>query len=208
MNAATSSTPTSSRSRSAARGPRPAARLLKAAGPLKGSRLLATGATDGVGQFLVQLAVAGGAHITVVAREEDPWAYLVQAGATVVHDVYSLPAAGFDVVLESVGGAVGSAAATRLREGGLFLWYGQAGGAPLTLDFFRLFDGGTALTLQHFVYMGRSDDRDDLDSLLELAAAGALQVEIGHRGSWEETATVLDALAAGRLRGKAVLPVS
>ncbi|NRQ31494.1 zinc-binding dehydrogenase [Nonomuraea sp. NN258] len=185
-----------------------ALRLLKAAGPLSGRRLLATGATGGVGQFLVQLAIAAGAQITVVAREDDAWRHLAQAGATVVHDVHALPAATFDVVLESVGGTLGSAAATRLRQGGLFLWYGQAGGQPLTLDFFQLLGGGMELTLRHFVYLGHSDDRDDLATLLDLAAAGTLQVEIGHRGPWQETSDVLESMAAGRLRGKAVLTIT
>ncbi|WP_055483553.1 zinc-binding dehydrogenase [Sphaerimonospora mesophila] len=184
-----------------------ALRLLRAAGPLKGLNLLATGATGGVGQFLVQLAVHEGAAITVVAREHDPWAHLARAGATVVHDVDHLPPGGFDVVLESVGGRLGSEAALRLRTGGLFLWYGQASAEPLTLDFFELFQGGQSMTLRHFVYSGLADDREDLDLLLDLAARGVLQVEIGHRGDWGQTADVLDSISRGELRGKAVLEV-
>ncbi|MFF4985663.1 zinc-binding dehydrogenase [Streptosporangium saharense] len=185
-----------------------ALRLLRDAGPLGGRRLLATGATGGIGQFVVQLAVADGAEVTVVAREDDPWEHLVRAGAAVVHDVHALDPASFDVVLESVGGDLGSTAATRLREGGLFLWYGQAGGQPLTLDFFRLLEGGRSLTLRHFVYLDRADGRDDLGTLLELAATGLLGVEIGHRGPWQDTAGVLGAIATGGLRGKAVLSIS
>jgi NADPH:quinone reductase-like Zn-dependent oxidoreductase len=184
-----------------------ALRLLREAGPLAERRLLATGAGGGVGQFLVQLAAAGGARITAVAAEDEPWEHLPGLGATVVHGLDGLAPGSFDVVLESVGGELGSAAATRLRDGGLFLWYGQAGGSPLTLDFFALFQGGRSLTLRHFVHFETpdADDARDLGTLLALAAEGSLRVEIGRRGSWTEAAKVIDDMAGRRLRGKAVL---
>ena len=48
-----------------------ARRMLAKAGPLSGRRILATGVTGGVGQFVVQLAVAEGAQVTAVAAESD-----------------------------------------------------------------------------------------------------------------------------------------
>ena len=44
-------------------------------------------------------------------------------------------------------------------------------------------------------------------TLLELAGQGRLTVEVGHRGDWSMTGAVLAEMAAGRLRGKAVLSV-
>ncbi|MFD5088586.1 zinc-binding dehydrogenase [Kitasatospora sp. NPDC058406] len=184
-----------------------ARRLLAEAAPLAGRTVLATGMGGGVGQFAVQLAVAEGARITVVASEDEPWQHLPALGAEVVHDIDSLDNGTFDVVLESVGGRLGSAALRKLAPGGLFLWFGQASSQPLTLDFFALFDGGRQLTLHHFVYLAADDHQDarDLAALLELAAQGRLRAEIGHLDHWSRSAELLEEMAHGRLRGKAVL---
>ncbi|GAA3447143.1 zinc-binding dehydrogenase [Planomonospora venezuelensis] len=186
-----------------------ALRLLRAAGDVRGRRLLATGVTGGVGLFLVQLAVAAGASVTAVARPDDPWQHLIEAGAKVIHTVEEAATGAYDVVLESVGGRTGSQAALKLRTGGLFLWFGQAGAEPIELDFFRLFEGGQGLTLRHFVHTeGGPDDSRDMAELLRLASSGQLRVELGHRGDWADTAAVLEKLARGRLKGKAVLTIS
>ncbi|MEV4873595.1 zinc-binding dehydrogenase [Streptomyces syringium] len=186
-----------------------ARRLLTEAGPLTGRRLLVTGAGGGVGGLLAQLAVAGGAEVSAVVTERKPRQYLAALGVRVVHDVNSLPPGGFDIVLESVGGALGSTTSRALRTGGRILWFGQTGGEPLTLDFFGLLDGGPSLTLRHFARSaaGETGDAREVADLLDLAAEGRLRVEIGHRGHWGETAAVLEDMAHGRLSGKAVLTV-
>ncbi|MEW2581380.1 zinc-binding dehydrogenase [Streptomyces syringium] len=186
-----------------------ARRLLAEAGPLTGRRLLVTGAAGGVGGLLAQLAVAGGAEVTAVMTERHSCRYMAALGVRVVHDVDSLPSGGFDVVLESVGGALGSTTSRALRTGGRILWFGQAGGEPLTLDFFGLLDGGPPLTPRHFSRPtgGAEADAREVADLLDLAAEGRLRVEIGHRGHWGETAAVLEDMAHGRLPGKAVLTV-
>ncbi|MFI1258126.1 zinc-binding dehydrogenase [Streptomyces netropsis] len=186
-----------------------ARRLLAEAGPLTGRRLLVTGAGGGVGGLLAQLAVAGGAEVTAVAAEREPWRHLAALGTTVVHDGDSLPSGGFDVVLESVGGTLGSSAARTLRTGGRILWFGQAGGEPLAPDFFGLFDAGPSLTLRHFTPSADGEEADarEVVDLLDLAAEGRLRVEISHRGHWGETAAVLEDMAHGRLSGKAALIV-
>jgi NADPH:quinone reductase-like Zn-dependent oxidoreductase len=187
-----------------------ARRLLSRLGELAGQRLVATGVGGGVGQFLVQLAVAGGAEITAVAARSEPFEHLPALGAKVVHDPAELPDATFDAVLESVGGQLASDVASKLRTGGTFLWFGQAGGEPITLDFFRLFSGGQSLTLHHFVYSDGVEGGDgaELETLVALAASGDLRAEIGYRGSWNDTPAVLQRLGAGRLSGKAVLNVT
>ncbi|MGI5526706.1 zinc-binding dehydrogenase [Streptomyces syringium] len=186
-----------------------ARRLLAEAEPLTGRRLLVTGADGGVGGLLAQLAVAGGAEVTAVMTERHSCRYMAALGVRVVHDVDSLPSGGFDIVLESVGGALGSTTSRALRTGGRILWFGQAGGEPLTLDFFGLLDGGPPLTLRHFSCPagGSEADAREVADLLDLAAEGRLRVEIGHRGHWGETAAVLEDMAHGRLPGKAVLTV-
>ncbi|MEV6776614.1 zinc-binding dehydrogenase [Streptomyces syringium] len=186
-----------------------ARRLLTEAGPLTDRRLLVTGAGGGVGGLLAQLAVAGGAEVSAVVTERKPRQFLAALGVRVVHDVNSLPPGGFDIVLESVGGALGSTTSRALRTGGRILWFGQTGGEPLTLDFFGLLDGGPPLTLRHFARSaaGEAGDAREVADLLDLAAEGRLRVEIGHRGHWGETAAVLEDMVHGRLSGKAVLTV-
>jgi NADPH:quinone reductase len=187
-----------------------AQRLLALAGPLAGRRILATGVGGGVGQVLIQLAVAEGAQITAVAAEGQPTAHMTELGAKVALDIDAVEDGAFDIVLESVGGDLGSKTVHKLRPGGQFLWFGQAGGSPITLDFFRLLQGGTGLTLRHFVYADGDGSRDaqDMDVLLGLASEGRLRVEIGHRGDWSSTGPVLKEMSAGRLRGKAVLSIA
>jgi NADPH:quinone reductase len=186
-----------------------ARRMLARAGTISGRRILATGVGGGVGLILIQLARAQGGQVTAVTPNHLPWEHIGRAGADVVHDISQLADGSFDLALESVGGELGSAVASKLRSGGLFLWFGQSGGTPLTLDFFRLLQAGRSFTLHHFVYSDGDGSRDaaEMAALLRLAQEGRLDVEIGYQGSWRETAAVLAEMAEGRLCGKAVLAV-
>jgi NADPH:quinone reductase len=186
-----------------------AQRLLAEAGPLRGRTILATGVGGGVGQFLIQLAVADGAEVIAVAADGQPFEHMADLGARVVRGLDAVEAGTIDIVVESVGGDLGSQAARMLRPGGLFLWFGQASAAPITLDFFQTLQACSGLTLRHFVYSDGDGSRDakDMATLLDLAGTGRLRVEVGYRGDWNATAAVLTEMAAGRLRGKAVLSV-
>ncbi|MFF1675060.1 zinc-binding dehydrogenase [Streptomyces sp. NPDC058256] len=186
-----------------------ARRMLALAGPLQGRRILATGAGGGVGQLLIQLAVAGGAEITAVAAPGQPTEHMAALGAKITSDVETADGDPFDIVLESVGGDLGSKAAYTLRPGGQYVWFGQASGNPISLDFFRLLQGGTSLTLRHFVYSDGDGSRDaeDMAALLALASDGKLRVEIGHRGDFSNAGPLLKEMSTGRLRGKAVVTI-
>jgi NADPH:quinone reductase len=187
-----------------------ARRLLALAGALDGRRILGTGVGGGVGQVLIQLARAAGAEFVAVVAEDQPTGHITALGAGAVHDIDEIGDGTIDIVVESVGGSLGSKAASKLRAGGLFLWFGEASGEPLTLDFFRLLQAGQSLTLRHFVYSDNVPDVNtvaDIAVLLDLAAQGQLTVEIGRAGDWDLTAGLIEEMAAGRLRGKAVLTV-
>jgi NADPH:quinone reductase len=187
-----------------------AQRLLALAGPLAGRRILGTGVGGGVGQLIIQLALAAGAEFVAVVAEDQPADHVAALGAEVTDDIEEIEDGTFDIVVESVGGSLGSKAASKLRPGGLFLWFGEASGEPLILDFFHLLNAGQSLTLRHFVYSDSADKdtSDDLAALLDLAADGRVKVEIGKAGDWNLTAGLIEEMAAGRLRGKAVLTVS
>src|SRR5579871_2175091 len=64
-----------------------ALRLVRAAGPLIGKRLLVTGASGGVGHYVTELAVASGAEVTAVSASPERGARLAALGATIVTDL-------------------------------------------------------------------------------------------------------------------------
>ncbi|MEU8973284.1 zinc-binding dehydrogenase [Streptomyces monashensis] len=186
-----------------------ALRLLRAAGPVVGRRILLTGASGGVGHYVTELAAAAGAQVTAVTRDAERGARLAELGAAdIVHDVADARGP-YDLVLESTGGQALATALARLARRGTLIWFGQAGRRPATLDFFDFFDGPESAVLRHFHYLD-ADTRldDDLAALVRLTAEGRLHPEIGRVTDWADTATTLTDLRDRRIRGKAVLTLS
>ncbi|MBW1596845.1 zinc-binding dehydrogenase [Streptomyces sp. JJ38] len=180
-----------------------ALRLLRAAGPLAGVRVLLTGASGGVGHYVTELAVAAGAEVTAVTATPARGERLVELGAAVVHEVAEARGP-FDVVLESTGGPELAAAVMKVRPGGLLVWFGQASRTPVTLDFFGLLGGPEGVTIRHFHYAG-APYGPDLAALARCVERGRLHPEIGRIAAWSEAAETLVDLRERRIRGKAVL---
>lgn len=185
-----------------------ALRLLRAAGPLIGGRLLITGASGGVGHYVTELAVASGAEVTAVSATPERGARLTALGAAVVADPADAPGR-YDVVMESAGGRSLAAARRKARTSGIVLWFGQASRTPATIDFFDWIDGtaGAPIVAFHYEQPGVASDRD-LATLVRLTAAGRLHPEIGALLPWERTPDVIDAIRQRRLRGNAVLTLN
>ncbi|HEX3712505.1 MAG TPA: zinc-binding dehydrogenase [Trebonia sp.] len=185
-----------------------ALRLLRAAGPLIGRRLLVTGASGGVGHYVTELAVASGAEVTAVSATRDRGARLAALGALVIGDPAEAPG-WYDIVLESVGGQSLAAARRKARTDGIVLWFGQAGRTPATVDFFDWIDGTAGAPIVAFHYQRRdfADDRD-LATLVRLTAEGRLHPEIGALLPWEQTPEIIDAIRQRRLRGNGVLTLN
>lgn len=183
-----------------------AVRLLRAAGSLAGRQVLVTGASGGVGHFLVELAAAQGARITAVARTAERGERLRALGAIDVVTRVEEATGPFDVIFESVGGASLSTAAERLAPRGTVWWFGQASRDPATFDFFALPERAT---IRRFTYWPHDEpDSVDLQVLVDLVARGRLHPEIGLLADWHETAEALVALDERRIRGNAVLTIS
>lgn len=185
-----------------------ALRLIREAHLQPGQRVLITGATGGVGPIATELAIRAGAVVTALVPDLSMATRLRELGASIVSslDDVSEP---FDVVLESIGGEVMAAAIAKLRRRGLVLWFGQASGQPVTLNFFSVIGGQDGITLRPFVYNAfpDSDDQADLAELIRLVAAGELHPEIGYMANWSATGEALKKIAVGELRGKAVFTV-
>lgn len=186
-----------------------ALRLLRAAGPVLGRRVLLTGASGGVGHYVTELAAAAGGLVTAVTRDSERGTRLAGLGAAeTVHDVADARGP-FDIVLESTGGPALPLALARLAKRGTLIWFGQASRTPATLDFFDFFTGPESAVIRHFHYLD-ADTRldDDLAALVRLTAEGRLHPEIGRVADWADTAATLTDLRDRRIRGKAVLTLS
>jgi NADPH:quinone reductase-like Zn-dependent oxidoreductase len=185
-----------------------ALRLLRAAPSLGGRRVLLTGASGGVGHFLVELAAGQGARITAVSGSAGRGARLLELGAAEVVTRVQDAREGFEVVFESVGGASLAAAVARAAPGATVLWFGQAGREPVTLDFFETVAAAPYARIIPFSYWRTgASDADDLATLVRLVAAGRLHPEIGEVADWTATDALLAAIRDRRLRGNAVLTV-
>ncbi|WP_067489089.1 zinc-binding dehydrogenase [Actinomadura hibisca] len=183
-----------------------ALRLLRAAGSVTGRRVLITGASGGVGHYVVELAAAAGAEITAVSATPERGRRLRELGAAAVVPDAAAASGPFDVVLESVGGRSLPAALARLAPHGTLIWFGQASREPVTLDFFDFFAGPEGATLRHFHYADAPGPYGpDLATLVGLVASGRLHPEIGRVADWAGTARVLTDLRERRIVGNAVL---
>jgi len=88
------------------------------------------------------------------------------------------------------------------------IWCGQASRTRPQLDFFD-WQGATSGTIRRFHYL-ESDVpvAADLETLVRLIATDRLHPEIGSVEPWENTAAIIEALGARRIRGNAVLTIA
>ena len=185
-----------------------ALRLLRTAGSVAGRRVLLTGASGGLGHFVVELAAAQGALVTAVSSSAQRGERLLALGAAEVVADVEYAEGPFEVVLESVGGPSLEAALTRLAPRGTLLWLGQASRRPASLDFFAVVAAAPYATIVPFSYWrSGASDADDRATLVRLVAGDHLHPEIGLQVDWHETPDVLIALGERRVRGNAVLTI-
>ncbi len=186
-----------------------ALRALRAGGSIVGRRVLVTGATGGVGQFGVQIAVAAGAHVTALVSSEERFEEAEALGAhevlTSLEDEHIEP---FYLVLEGVGGPNLAASLHRMQPGGTIALYGTVGGrSEIALSDFRRRAGVkiTALFLDNGPHEAIGVELGEMASMI---ADGSLKPLIGLNLGWTQTREAIAALSERRVRGKAVLSVS
>ncbi len=187
---------------------------LEQGGFLLDKRVLVTGASGGVGNLAVQMARDAGAHVVGLVRQERHAASVREAGAEqVVADDTGAGAAAFgpyDLILESVGGAVLATALTMLATRGKCVSYGVSAGAEVTFNagaFFRA-GGATFRSLSVFAEIEREGAGVGLARLARLVAAGKLRPEIAVQAPWTEIGPVAQQLLDRAYPGKAVLHVA
>lgn len=178
--------------------------------------VLVLAATGGAGSLVVQLARLAGARVIGAARGAEKLALARSLGAEEVVD-YAEPGwldrvreltggAGAEVVVDGVGGELGSASFTAVADGGRFLSYGTAGGSFAEFDADEAARRGiTALGLND-MQARPGTDRSDLTRLaLEEARAGHLRPHVGLTLPLERAAEAHAALEGRRVLGKVLL---
>jgi NADPH:quinone reductase-like Zn-dependent oxidoreductase len=176
---------------------------------LLGKRVLVTGAAGGVGRFAVQLArIQGAGHITALVGSAGRASGLRDLGASdVVVERLGPDTEPFDLILESVGGDVLTAALPLIAHRGTMVIIGGSSDTPSTFDGLVFARKGpiTIHGMSLFLEMERQGlDRREMGWLLGLVGDGRLDPQIDRVASWREMGVLLQALGARTINGKAV----
>ncbi|HWD78415.1 MAG TPA: zinc-binding dehydrogenase [Kribbella sp.] len=185
---------------------RAALNTLRIGGNLIGKKVLVTGASGGVGQLQVQLAVHAGAQVTAIGRDETA-ELLLKYGASSV--VPAVPQANglFDLITESIGGEVLEAAVAKVAPGGTIVVFGASSRGKASINLYDFIGHEGARLVSYLSYADPSPVDADLRTLADLVAAGSLQPAVGFQAGWNQVHRALDGLRNRTFPGKAVLTI-
>lgn len=181
----------------------------------EGSTLLVQGAAGGVGVAAIQLARQAGATVIAVASGADRARTIIELGASKVidHTVESVVDAvrhltdgrGADLVVDPVGSTLPTSLAA-LRDEGILVAVGNAGGGALTLDLWPAVQRNQTVV---GVFMGamlsRPEVRRTVDAMLADLAAGELTVPIVRRFPLAEVAAAHRYAEENKILGRILL---
>lgn len=178
-------------------------------GLVLGKGVLIAGANGGVGRMAVQLAYAGGAHVTALARDRDgAHDVLRRLGAAEVRDSFD---GDYDLIIDGIGGDAFGQAIEHLTSHGVVVNLATPG--PDALVTFRAerldrAPGAHIVSFNLLTDLG-SDDRParDLGLLSRLLLDQRLDSHIELEQSWRDFSESMSALLDRRIAGKAVLLV-
>jgi NADPH2:quinone reductase len=179
-------------------------------------RVLVLGASGGLGLLCVQLAshraasvvaVARGAKLERVARlgpdsvvDSDRRDWIEQARA-------ALGAAGADVVLDNIGGALGEAAFTLTARGARFSAHGTPGGRFAAIDRRAAEERGVSVTGIETVQLSDSERKAHVEQALREAAAGVIAPIVGQTFPLEQAGAAHAAIEGRTVFGKTLITV-
>ena len=178
-------------------------------GSLLGRNVLVTGASGGVGIFALQLArLAGARAVALVHRAEKRAAVEGYADVTFVGEPSAAQDAGpFDLVLESIGGAVFAGALQQLGENGVLVTFGTSADRSSTIEVapFYLRGGLSVYGFYLFYELRRTAAGEGLARLAGLLGAGKLDVRIDDTLPFAKIADAVDRLWNRGVTGKIVV---
>jgi NADPH2:quinone reductase len=184
----------------------------------EGHEVLIHAAAGGVGQLLVQLCKARGAHVVATVGAESKAEIAMALGADVVirydqvgdlaQAVRAASHGGVHVAYDGVGKATFDASLASLRRRGMLALFGAASGPVPPVDPQRLNSGGslflTRPTLAHY-----AGERDELlwrsGEILSAIADGSLRIDIGGTYPLHQAAEAYRALEGRQTTGKLLI---
>jgi NADPH2:quinone reductase len=194
---------------------RTALKLTDVTHPQPGEWVLILGAAGGLGVLLTQLARAEGAHVIGAVGDHPRKRALVDGlGATAVN--YGEPdwidtvravtdGAGVDVILDGIGGPLGTAAFELAAPGARFCAYGTPGGAFAEIGHDEAAARDVTLTGIEQVQLGPDEARRLIKRALAAAAAGSLRPVIGQTFALAHAADAHRAIESRNVYGKTLL---
>lgn len=182
--------------------------MLRMAGLARSDTLLITGASGGVGTFLIQIAKHFGAHVVALAAPNKAEA-LIALGADAVIDRRASDWAeqvrnanlgrGFSLVADVVGGTAFETLLGLLARGGRYVVAGAIAGPLVSLDLRTLY-------LKSLSFFGSAAyEPDTFPALLQILAEGGLQPAIAGRFPLHEIQAAQEAFLAKAHVGSFVL---
>lgn len=186
---------------------------LDRASGIAGRNVLITGASGGVGNFAIQIAKHGGAAVTGLVRQQRHSQSVTDAGADHVAVDETGGAARqfgqYNVILESVGGAVLANSISMMAAQALTVVYGVSMGGQMTLDstlFLRT--RGTVSGLAVFTELHKETAGVGLARLVKMVDQGVVKPLVAVEAPWQDVGNVAQQLLDRSYPGKAVLTVS
>jgi NADPH:quinone reductase-like Zn-dependent oxidoreductase len=182
------------------------------AGVQRGQRVLINGAGGGVGIFAVQIAKWLGAHVTAVTRTESvDMVGSLGADEVIDHctDDFTRLTEGFDVLFDLGGNRPLRQCCRVLARGGILVVAGAPAGrwvepAGRMLRAALL----SPLVPQRLVPFISRNDQASLETVAELAGAGAIQPVIDRVYPLREAPDAIAYVGSGRARGKVVIGIA
>jgi NADPH:quinone reductase-like Zn-dependent oxidoreductase len=180
---------------------------LEKRGSLLGRRVLVTGASGGVGIFATQLARLGGAHATALVHHESKRDVVAPHADSVVTAEAELDNAGFDIILESVGGSVFAKALQALAADGILVTYGTSADRSSTIEVAPFYVRGGASVYGFYLFheLRTHSASAGLARLAALLQTGKLDVHVDATLPAASIAAAVDLLWTRRVSGKMVV---
>lgn len=177
-----------------------------------GQRVLVLGASGGVGSYVVQLAHAAGAHVTGVASAAKADHVRSLGAERVVDYAETDPTTGperYDLVIDMGGRHPLRHLRRVLTPAGTLVIVGGEGGGRITGGFGRQLRAAALnrFVPQRLVMIMTAEHREAIAPVVEAIAAGQITPAVGAAYPLEAAADALTDLAAGRVRGTAVIMV-
>lgn len=191
-----------------------ALRVLETMTPRPGEWVLVLGAAGGMGILLVQLLVAQGTKVVGAARGQGKQEAIARSGGIAVDyglpdwDAAVLEATGGEhpnVVLDGVGGSIGTNAFALVADGGRFSAHGAPSGSPASIDKAaaerRRIRVSTISDLQY----GPGDRSRLMGEVLRQLAGGRISPLVGQTFSLADAAKAHEAIEGRRTLAKTLL---